>query len=341
MTSFVKETFTETDTEPIPITQQQTPEACQVSTQTEDGNTDPSRSSSLEVRMDALKSSLMDEIYNLKNQIEFSNTGKHESDIVFSLREQIKLLKEENENKTFIIKSLLQNQNNLSNMGTNFFLQQRKLQSFDSKEQLNENPESNSSNNDIDFQMEPTIETNTKRGHAVNNTSKTNNDSNNNNIHNKNKEHASNTNRTSKETHKNKDNHKNKENEKSSKERKRKQETKETSADQNTSDTKGKPSIFIMGDSMVKKLNGYLLTKKIKHKGIVKVRPFTTAKVSCMQDHVKPTIRDINPLQIILHVGTNDLKIERTAGQIAKSIIDLSKEEWKYDNCFWYSTEAR
>ena len=33
-----------------------------------------------------------------------------------------------------------------------------------------------------------------------------------------------------------------------------------------------------MGDSMVKKLNGYLLTKKNKHKGVVKVRPFTTAK---------------------------------------------------------------
>ena len=117
-------------------------------------------------------------------------------------------------------------------------------------------------------------------------------------------------------------NHKDKKNEKSSKERKRKQETKETSADQNTSDTKGKPSIFIMGDSMVKKLNGYLFTKKIKHKGIVKVRPLTTAKVSCMQDHVKRTIRDINPQQIILHVGTNNLKTERTVSQIAESIID-------------------
>ena len=30
-------------------------------------------------------------------------------------------------------KSLLQNQNNLSNIGTNFFLQQRNLQSFDKK----------------------------------------------------------------------------------------------------------------------------------------------------------------------------------------------------------------
>ena len=59
---------------------------------------------------------------------------------------------------------------------------------------------------------------------------------------------------------------------------------------------------------MMRKLNGYLLTKKIKHKVVVKVRTFTTAKVSCMQDHVKPTIRDINPQQIILHLGANNLK---------------------------------
>ena len=65
-----------------------------------------------------------------------------------------------------------------------------------------------------------------------------------------------------------------------------------------------------MRDSMAKKLNGYIFTKKVKHKGIVKVRPLTTAKVSCMQDHVKRTIRDINPQQIILHVGTNNLKTE-------------------------------
>ena len=51
-----------------------------------------------------------------------------------------------------------------------------------------------------------------------------------------------------------------------------------------------------------------------------------------MQDHVKPTIRDINPQQIILHVGTNDLKTERTASQIAKSIIDLSTSLKKNEN---------
>ena len=128
---------------------------------------------------------------------------------------------------------------------------------------INENPESNiSSNNDVDFKMEPKIETITKRKHGVNNTSKSNNDSNNNNSHNKNKDYVS-----SKETYKDKDNHKDK-NEKSSKERMRKQETKET-ADQNTGDRKGKPSIFIMGDSELikwlssskKKLNMEVLVK--------------------------------------------------------------------------------
>ena len=51
----------------------------------------------------------MDEIYDLRNQIESNNTGKRESDLVFRLREQIKLLKEENENKTFIIKLYYKN----------------------------------------------------------------------------------------------------------------------------------------------------------------------------------------------------------------------------------------
>ena len=95
---------------------------CKVSTQTEDSNIDSKRISSLEVHMASLKSSLIDKIYDSRNQIESNNTEKHESNLVFSLQELIKLLKEENENKTIIIKSLLQNQNNLSSMGTKLFL---------------------------------------------------------------------------------------------------------------------------------------------------------------------------------------------------------------------------
>ena len=62
-----------------------------------------------------------------------------------------------------------------------------------------------------------------------------------------------------------------------------------------------KETVFILGDSMVKKLNGFLLTRKLNHKCLVKVRPFSSAKVRCMYDYVKPTVRDFNPGHIILH----------------------------------------
>ena len=70
------------------------------------------------------------------------------------------------------------------------------------------------------------------------------------------------------------------------------------------------------------KLNGFLLTRKLKHKCLVKVRPFSSAKVRCMHDHVKPTVRDFNSDHIILHCGTNDLNSEQTATQIAGSITE-------------------
>ena len=43
-----------------------------------------------------------------------------------------------------------------------------------------------------------------------------------------------------------------------------------------------------------------------------------------MVDHVKPTLRDDKPDHIILHVGTNDLRTEKTGNQITKSIMDLT-----------------
>ena len=43
-----------------------------------------------------------------------------------------------------------------------------------------------------------------------------------------------------------------------------------------------------------------------------------------MHDHVKPTIRDVNPDHIILHCRTNDLNSERTTGQIVRSLIELA-----------------
>ena len=58
-------------------------------------------------------------------------------------------------------------------------------------------------------------------------------------------------------------------------------------------------------------VNCYLLTKKLRNEKLVKVRLFIGAKVRCMYNHVKPTIREFDPNHIILHVGTNELRIVR------------------------------
>ena len=62
------------------------------------------------------------------------------------------------------------------------------------------------------------------------------------------------------------------------------------------------------------------------------MRSFSGAKISCMTDHVKPTLRDINADHIILHAGTNDLRTENTASQIGKAIIGLATSLKDDDN---------
>ena len=56
-----------------------------------------------------------------------------------------------------------------------------------------------------------------------------------------------------------------------------------------------KKKVFIMGDIMIKKVDGYLLTNSIKHKYLVKVRPSEAAKAVDMFDYAKPIQRDFDP----------------------------------------------
>ena len=86
-----------------------------------------------------------------------------------------------------------------------------------------------------------------------------------------------------------------------------------------------KEIVFILGDSIKKKVNGFLLTRNINHN-------------SLLNNLVKLTLQDFNPEHIILHIGTNrdleerspfqitstnDLNTERTARQVGKSITDV------------------
>ena len=84
-------------------------------------------------------------------------------------------------------------------------------------------------------------------------------------------------------------------------------------------------SAFVLGDSMVKDVDGYLLTGSINGNFIVKVRPFSSAKTIDMEDYTKPTKRDFNPDLYIIHVGTNDLSLDDTPEVISSRIIGTAK----------------
>ena len=88
-------------------------------------------------------------------------------------------------------------------------------------------------------------------------------------------------------------------------------------------DKKKNKKIYILGDSMVKHVEGWELSKSTNQK--VYVRSFTGAKVKCMKDYVKPCIRENDPDHVIMHVGTNEMNSELPPERIAKSVIDVAK----------------
>ena len=86
-----------------------------------------------------------------------------------------------------------------------------------------------------------------------------------------------------------------------------------------------KKKVFLIEDSMIKKVDGYLLTISIKHKCLVKVIPFLAAKAVHIFDYVKPIQRDFDPDAYILHIGTNDLTTDKKPDETCSEISRLVK----------------
>ena len=90
-------------------------------------------------------------------------------------------------------------------------------------------------------------------------------------------------------------------------------------ASQKTNDDR---TTVIVGDSIIKNVQGIKLAKTVGHRVVVK--PFPGATIRDMRSHVVPTIEK-KPDQICLHVGTNDLK-SSTPNDVADAIIELARE---------------
>ena len=87
---------------------------------------------------------------------------------------------------------------------------------------------------------------------------------------------------------------------------------------QNAKDGK-KKLVFIAGDSIVQNVHGWEMSNTDR---AVAVKSFSGSKVNDMQDYLKPLLRR-NPHQIILHVGTNDIKSEKSPDQLVEGIVKL------------------
>ena len=62
---------------------------------------------------------------------------------------------------------------------------------------------------------------------------------------------------------------------------------------------------------MVKHLQRWDITKRIDNKRKVYVRQFSGSKLDCMKDCMKPCVRENDPDHLILHVGTNDVPLNK------------------------------
>ena len=78
----------------------------------------------------------------------------------------------------------------------------------------------------------------------------------------------------------------------------------------------------ILGDSIVKRIQGRKLGRKVKQNVIVK--SFPGAKLYCMSHYAIPTVKS-NPDHIIIHCETNNLKMNESPEAIAEETTELAK----------------
>ena len=80
----------------------------------------------------------------------------------------------------------------------------------------------------------------------------------------------------------------------------------------------------MLGDSTIKQIKSKDIRKNLKTNDKVYIKSFPGATVSQMKHYVKPSM-EFKPDIILLHCGTNDLRSDQTADDIANNILELGK----------------
>ena len=87
---------------------------------------------------------------------------------------------------------------------------------------------------------------------------------------------------------------------------------------------KSKKIVVILGDSIIKEVQGYKLSKSIDDERHVIVKSYSGATTNDMKHHMIPNIEK-KPDQVILHCGTNDLSSDDSADAITDNIISVAQ----------------
>ena len=84
-----------------------------------------------------------------------------------------------------------------------------------------------------------------------------------------------------------------------------------------------KRNTVILGDSIIKDIEPYKMRQAIGKSEKLFIKSFAGANIEAMEHYVKPTKKHENDL-IILHFGTNDLRSNTHAHEIAQGIINVA-----------------
>ena len=84
-------------------------------------------------------------------------------------------------------------------------------------------------------------------------------------------------------------------------------------------------SVLIIGDSIPKHIDGLKMHKSLKRKHKITVKAFGGSTIKNMEHYSKPPLEK-NPELVILHIGTNDIKSDKSPSEIASNIHKLAKE---------------
>ena len=90
-------------------------------------------------------------------------------------------------------------------------------------------------------------------------------------------------------------------------------------------------STEILGDSMVKHIQGYKMSEATSGQEKIVVRAFHGAKVDDMNSYSVPTTKK-NRRRIVIHCGTNDISNGTAPNEVAEEVVDLAINLKSHEN---------